>query len=157
MAKRKKKRHSTDRRVGRASSKKEAGSTMLGTVLGLVAGRVLKNTVGAKIDPKILGIVQAVGGGVLAMKMKNPLAEGVGYGLVANGALTLGQAFNIPLLSGAIGAPITFDTPRKVGQFRDEVKKVGQTANPASNFPTPARVQGMTNMENAYRAVYGLS
>lgn len=152
MARRKKKSHHRRGRVRGAGKTDMAntGMTLAGTIIGIVAGRVISTKV-TQLQPKIMAAVQAVGGGLIAWKMKSPLVKGIGYGLAANGVLVAGKEFNIPLLSG-IGQSIDYSTvSRQVAGYRDVPKIAGEGVN---QFPRPNAV-GKRNITSIYGGVYG--
>lgn len=86
--KRKHHRVSHRRRVGAASGMTGLLMKAAGVAGGVFAGGMIAKTV-STLDPKILGGGLLVGGVFLAGKSKNPLLEGVGFGLAAKGANNL--------------------------------------------------------------------
>jgi hypothetical protein len=89
MAKRKK-HHAVRRRrrVGAASGMSGAIMKLAGVAAGVFAGGMIGKQL-TTLSPTILGAGLAGGGLFLSMKAKNPLLEGVGYGLAAKGANSL--------------------------------------------------------------------
>lgn len=91
------------------------GSALLqliaGGIVGGIGGGFINSKVAAMtkpIDPKILSIVEILGGGVVAAKLAkgNPLITGIGLGLAVGGGMNLGKTFGIgsfpsvPILNG---------------------------------------------------------
>jgi hypothetical protein len=72
-----------------------------GVAGGVFAGGMVAKTV-STLDPKILGGALLVGGVFLSAKSKNPLIEGVGYGLAAKGANNLLTSMGVITGMGAI-------------------------------------------------------
>jgi hypothetical protein len=103
MARRKKHhRVSHRRRVGAARSGM-SGLLMkaAGVAGGVFAGGMVAKTV-STLDPKILGAALLGGGLFLSQKAKNPLIEGVGFGLAAKGANNLLTSFGVITGMGSI-------------------------------------------------------
>lgn len=112
MARRKRHHHVTHRRrrVGAASGMTGLLMKAAGVAGGVFAGGMVAKTI-STLDPKILGAALLGGGLFLSQKAKNPLLEGVGFGLAAKGANNLLTSFgvitgmgSIPLM-GYRGAP----------------------------------------------------
>jgi hypothetical protein len=72
-----------------------------GVAGGVFAGGMVAKTV-STLDPKILGAALLAGGLFLSGKAKNPLIEGVGYGLAAKGANNLLTSFGLITGMGSI-------------------------------------------------------
>jgi hypothetical protein len=72
-----------------------------GVAGGVFAGGMVGKTI-STLDPKILGAVLLGGGLFLSQKAKNPLLEGVGYGLAAKGANNLLTSFGVITGMGSI-------------------------------------------------------
>lgn len=150
MAKRRKKAVThRRRRVGAVGSNDV--KTVVGTVAGILAGRLLSTKLGATLNPKIMAAVQLLGGGVVAIKAKNPLLKGIGYGLAANGALTGAQSFGV--ISGIAGTPLVFTNRSIQGSY--SVPRVGNTT--VNDFPKPATVGNTGRMRHQSAVRYGSS
>lgn len=72
-----------------------------GVAGGVFAGGMVAKTI-STLDPKILGAALLGGGLFLSQKAKNPLIEGVGYGLAAKGANNLLTSFGVITGMGSI-------------------------------------------------------
>jgi hypothetical protein len=103
MARRKKSRKVQYRR--RRMSGTSTGKNVLMTVAGIAGGaviaRVLANTVGSKIDSKLVSAGQVVAGILVPKYLKSDLGKNLGAGMIAVGGLSLAQSTGI--ISG-IGA-----------------------------------------------------
>lgn len=91
MARRKRHHHVTHsrRRVGAASGMSGLLMKAAGVAGGVFAGGMIVKTLGtsvAALTPTVMGAALLGGGIFLAGKAKNPLIEGLGYGLAAKGA-----------------------------------------------------------------------
>ena len=84
--------HRRRRRVGAASGMTgllmKAGGVAGGVFAGGMAAKTL-SSVSTSLTPTVIGALLLGGGIFLAGKAKNPLLEGVGYGLAAKGANSL--------------------------------------------------------------------
>lgn len=89
------------RRVGAASGMTGLLMKAAGVAGGVFAGGMIAKTI-STLDPKILGGGLLVGGVFLSAKSKNPLIEGVGYGLAAKGANNLLTSFGVITGMGSI-------------------------------------------------------
>jgi hypothetical protein len=100
---RKKKHHRTHRRrrVGATSGMTGLLMKAAGVAGGVFAGGMVAKTV-STLDPKILGAALLGGGLFLSQKAKNPLLEGVGFGLAAKGANNLLTSFGVITGMGSI-------------------------------------------------------
>jgi len=103
MARRRKHHHVARRRRVGASKSGMTGLIMKagGVAGGVFAGGMVAKTV-STLDPKILGAALLAGGLFLSGKAKNPLIEGVGYGLAAKGANNLLTSFGLITGMGSI-------------------------------------------------------
>jgi hypothetical protein len=80
------------RRVGAASGMAGLAMKAGGVAGGVFAGGMIAKTLGTvstSLSPTIIGALLLGGGIFLAGKSKNPLMEGLGYGLAAKGANNL--------------------------------------------------------------------
>lgn len=86
------------------------------------------------IQDSLMGALQAVVGFGLLWFIKNPLAKGLGAGLLGSSAIILGESFGV--LSG------TTNLPNRPGSLKiagyESVKQLG--AVPGRTFPQPAGV-----------------
>ena len=65
-----------------------------GVALGAIAARLVGSKLLASFDPKISAAVQVAAGVVLSAQ-SNALVKGAGLGMVAGGAVSLGQSLNL--------------------------------------------------------------
>lgn len=89
------------RRVGAASGMSGLLMKAAGVAGGVFAGGMVAKTV-STLDPKILGAALLGGGLFLSQKARNPLLEGVGFGLAAKGANNLLVSFGAITGMGSI-------------------------------------------------------
>lgn len=89
------------RRMGAASGMTGILMKAAGVAGGVFAGGMLVKAI-STLDPKISGGALLVGGVFLANKSKNPLLEGVGFGLAAKGANNLLTSFGMITGMGAV-------------------------------------------------------
>lgn len=104
-----------------------------GVAGGVFAGGMIAKAV-STLDPKILGGGLLVGGVFIANKSKNPLLEGVGFGLAAKGANNLLTSMgmitgmgsvplvgyrNTPKLQSSVGANIPGTVRNPISGFKD--------------------------------------
>jgi hypothetical protein len=136
MARKRKHHHVARRRrsVGAASGITGLLMKAAGLAGGVFAGGMIAKTV-STLDPKILGGGLLLGGVFLANKAKNPLLEGVGFGLAAKGANNLLTSMgmitgmgsvpligyrNMPKLQNSVGQAVNPGTMRNpIGGVRD--------------------------------------
>ena len=93
-----KKTHSRRRRSGVGSVNMQSSlMKVVGVAVGAVGGRMLANSLGAKLDPKIVAGGTIVAGVILPAKLGkgSPLMEGIGAGLIAQGATSLLTNFGV--------------------------------------------------------------
>jgi hypothetical protein len=103
MAKRRKKTvHHRRRRVGAASGLTGLAMKAGGLIAGVFGAGMVIKMLPASITPTISGAALVAGGTLLAAKAKNPLIEGVGYGLAAKGANNLLVSFGAITGMGAV-------------------------------------------------------
>lgn len=141
------------RRVGGVKQNaKTALMGLVGATLGVVAGRLLNNSI-STMDGKLVGAGELLVGGALVVKGKSILVKGIGAGLGANGVLYgLGsKGLNVLPASMGYGPPMQ-QGYRAMNGYRD-VPKIG--------FPKPGnigRVQPsnmeMARMARMYAGVY---
>jgi hypothetical protein len=91
------------RRVGATSGMTGLLMKAAGVAGGVYAGGMIAKTI-STLDPKILGGGLLAGGLFLSAKAKNPLLEGVGFGLAAKGANSLLTSFG--LITGIGSVPL---------------------------------------------------
>lgn len=107
------------RRTSRKGRRRMSGTgspglqILAGVAIGTLGGAFLNTKLAAMtkpIDPKILALVELLGGGFISAKLAkgNPLMVGIGLGVAASGTMNLGKSFgiigafpNVQVLNGA--------------------------------------------------------
>lgn len=142
MAKRRKHKRHAGRRRRVGSTNNDGLMLLLGAVVGGVGARFANakliplNADGTpKVSPKIIALVEAVGGGVLAWKVKNDFVKGLGIGIASNGVIYAGQSFGFLSGIAGIGETDLSFTAKRVGF--PQPSRIGDAVN---SFPNPASV-----------------
>ncbi len=131
--KKKKKGHHTRRRVGGIGKEnvKTAAMYIIGGIAGVVAGRMLNNSM-ATTSGTMMGAGEVIVGGAMAWKIKHPLGKGIGIGLAANGGLYALGSKGMNMLPAAIGyGPPMQQGYRAMTGYRDV---------PSIGFPKPGAI-----------------
>lgn len=133
MAKGKKTKKTTHRRRVSGAGNSDALMMGAGAAIGGAGGWYVYTTQ-KTIQDSLMGALQlAVGGGLLYF-IKNPIAKGVGAGLLASGGIILGESFGV--LSGVTNLPSNSSKLKIAGY--EAVRQLG--AVPGATFPSPAGI-----------------
>lgn len=137
---------------------KDALMTTAGVAGGIIMGRIVNNMVNPStaatptVSPTILGGGEAIVGGYLSTKMRNPILKGAIMGFAGNGAMYALGSKGLNVLPAAIGYgpdPMHRPTRAQLQGFRD-VPKIG--------FPKPGAIgagRDGARMRRQYAGVYG--
>lgn len=145
MAKRKRKAKSSGRKSGRRMRGAASQDAML--VLGGLLGYLGLTWISQKVtflSGKWMGMAELALGFIMAWKIGNPFAKGVGVGIAIAGGNNTAKGFG--LLAG-IGAARDFRRSAAVMPGFRDVPKIGQP------FPKPPTV-GRPDMSRVYAGVY---
>jgi len=147
------------RRMGAVnmSSVKPVVYGIVGTLAGLVSGRLLNNklaTMTLPVGGTVIGAGETAVGTIVAVKAKNIFLKGLGVGLAANGAWYALGNNGLKVLPAAIGYP-----PPNVERM-NSMRIAGYRDVPRIGFPKPNTIGNPVDRDRAMRArmyagVYG--
>lgn len=160
MTKKKKKKPSGKRKVGKAGgSKSDDLMVAVGVIGGAIAARWGTNklkTQFADLDPALVAGIPAAAGavGLLAKGkvklLRHPVLKGVSYGLLAGGAVEVAKELKIV---GELAPPIYMDRRRIAGP--NQLPNVGQSINPNLPFTNTPIVGDAIGMNRRSRRFAG--
>ena len=151
MATKKKTKKKTGKKMGAVSINKkdgqEFGLMLLGGVGGVLAKRIIENTISKQtavtIKPEVMFGVEVLAGGLLGLMVKHPVAKGAGLGIASAAAVQLLQAMGV--LNGIPAGMPMFQLPKpNVNQGVNGAARTQTIGNVNPyGYPTPAGVGKM--------------
>lgn len=142
MAKKKSKKKATGgrRRVGKIPGG-DAVPMIVGAIGGAILTKFANKQIGTKVKPALLAGGEALVGGMVAAKAKNPFIKGIGIGMAAAGGGALVGTL-VPSLAGVGDQSLFITTQPKYlnGMENNPFRNVPKVGVVPGAFPRPASV-----------------